>query len=171
MLRPRGTAKTGLWERFRVDPDHPKDGPANIVWLLDPELPRADSFDLEVVVSAQGKDALPAKFGLSVDGENEDDAQSGHTFVIDADEGKLRCHWYRYDQLLYLQPGADVKPAEEYRVRLRRIGRKWWLSANDVPLFDEVDAPRLPASGFGVLAWGAAPAFASLKLARIEETR
>jgi hypothetical protein len=171
MLRPRGTAKTGLWERFRVDPDHPKDGPANIVWLLDPELPRAESFDLETVVAAPGKDSLPAKFGLTVDGENENDAQSGHTFVIDVDDGKLRCHWYRYDQLLYLQPGADVKPAEEYRVRLRRIGRKWWLSVNDVPLFDEVDAPRLPSSGFGILAWGAAPAFASYRLARIEEAR
>ncbi|MCK6458378.1 MAG: hypothetical protein L6Q95_00615 [Planctomycetes bacterium] len=171
MLRPRGTAKTGLWERFRVDPDHPKDGPANIVWLLDPELARADSFDLELVVAGQAKDALPAKFGLTVDGENENDAQSGHTFVIDVDDGKLRCHWYRYDQLLYLQPGAEVKPAEAYRVRLRRIGRKWWLFVNDAALFDEVDAPRLPASGFGILAWGAAPSFDSFRLARIEESR
>jgi hypothetical protein len=171
LLRPRGTAKTGLWERFRVDPDHPKDGPANIVWLLDPELPRADSFELEIVVAAAGKDALPAKFGLAVDGENENDAQSGHTFVVDVDDGKLRCHWYRYDQLLYLQPGAEVKPAAEYVVRLRRTGRKWWLSVNDIPVFDEVDAPRLPASGFGLLAWGAAPLFSSFRLVRLEESR
>ncbi|HEX5138589.1 MAG TPA: hypothetical protein VFY93_16575 [Planctomycetota bacterium] len=171
MLRPRGTAKVGLWERFRVDPDHPKDGPSNIVWLVDPDLPRADSFDLELVVAAQGKEGLPAKFGLTVDGENEDDAQSGHTFVVDVDDGKLRCHWYRYDQLLFLQPGAEVKPAEEYRVHLRRLGRKWWLFVNDVPLFDGVDVPRLPASGFGILAWGAAPSFASFKLARLDEAR
>jgi len=170
-LRPRGTAKTGLWERFRVDPDHPKDGPANIVWLLDPDLPRADSFDLELVVGASGKDGLPAKFGLTIDGENENDAQSGHTFVIDVDDGKLRCHWYRYDQLLYLQPGVEVKHAEEYRLHMRRIGRKWWLSVNDVPLFDEVDVPRLRAAGFGILAWGAAPEFAWFRLARLEETR
>jgi len=170
-LRPKGTAKTGLWERFRVDPDQPKDGPANIIWLVDPDLPRADSFDLELAVVPTGKDGLPAKFGITVDGENENDAQSGHTFVIDVDDGKLRCHWYRYDQLLYLQPGAEVKQAEEYRVHLRRIGRKWWLFVNDTPLFDQVDAPRLPASGFGILAWGAAPPFASFKLARLEETR
>jgi hypothetical protein len=168
-LRPRGTAQAGLWERFRVDPDHPKDGPANIAWLVDPELPRADSFELDLVVAAGGKDALPAKFGLTIDGENENDGQSGHTFVIDVDDGKLRCHWYRYDQLLYLQPGAEVKPAEEYRVRLRRLGRKWWLSVNDVPLFDGVDAPRLPAAGFGILAWGAAPAFESFRLSRLED--
>ncbi|MFI5403370.1 MAG: hypothetical protein ACHQ1G_10565, partial [Planctomycetota bacterium] len=110
-LRPRRTAQAGLWERFRVDPDHPKDGPANILWVIDPELPRLDSFELELVVAAGGKDALPAKFGLTVDGENEDDGQSGHTFVIDVDDKKLRCHWYRYDRLLYLQAGADVKPA------------------------------------------------------------
>ena len=168
-LRPRGTAQAGLWERFRVDPDHPKDGPANILWLLDPELPRLGSFDLELVVAAPGKDALPAKFGLTVDGENENDGQSGHTFVIDVDDGKLRCHWYRYDQLLYLQAGAAVKPAEEYRVQLRRLGRKWRLAVNDVPLFDEVDAPRLPAAGFGILAWGAAPLFESFRLSRLEE--
>lgn len=168
-LRPRGTAQAGLWERFRVDPDHPKDGPGNILWFVDPELPRADSFELELVVAAPGKDALPAKFGLTIDGENEDDGQSGHTFVIDVDDKKLRCHWYRYDRLLYLQPGAEVKPAEEYRVLLRRLGRKWRLSVNDVPLFEEVDAPRLPASGFGILAWGAAPLFESFRLSRLEE--
>jgi hypothetical protein len=118
-----------------------------------------------------GKDGLPAKFGITVDGENEDDAQSGHTFVVDVDDGKLRCHWYRYDQLLYLQPGVEVKPAEEYRFHLRRIGRKWWFFVNDVPLFDQVDAPRLPASGFGILAWGPAPPFGSFKLSRLEEAK
>lgn len=168
-LRPRGTAQAGLWERFRVDPDHPKDGPADILWLMDQDLPRADSFELELVVAAPGKDALPAKFGLTIDGENEDDGQSGHTFVFDVDDKKLRCHWYRYDQLLYLQPGAEVKPAEEYRVRLRRVGRKWRLTVNDVALFDDVDAPRLPASGFGILAWGAAPEFEAFRLSRLEE--
>jgi hypothetical protein len=167
-LRPRSTAKAGLWERFRVDPDNPKDGPANIVWLLDPELPRADSFDLELVVAAEGKDAGPAKFGLTIDGENEDDGQSGHTLVLDEDDGKIRCHWYRYDQLLFLQPGVEVERAPEYRFRLRRLGRKWWLSVNGLPLFEEVDAPRLPAAGFGILAWGQRPEFESFRLARLE---
>jgi hypothetical protein len=167
-LRPRGTAQAGLWERFRVDPDRPKDGPANILWLLDPDLARVDSFELELVVAAPGKDALPAKFGLTIDGENENDGQSGHTLVLDVDDKKLRCHWYRYDRLLYLQPGVEVPAAEEYRVRLRRLGRKWWLHVNDVALFEEVDAARLPASGFGILAWGAAPEFASFRLSRLE---
>ena len=35
-LRPQGSAKLGLWQRFVVDPDKPKDGPANIAWLRAP---------------------------------------------------------------------------------------------------------------------------------------
>jgi hypothetical protein len=132
-------------------------------------LSRTDSLEVELVVAASAKDGLPAKFGMTIDGENEDDAQSGHTFVLDADDGKLRCHWYRYDQLLYLQPGAEVKAAPEYRLRLRRLGRKWWLWVNDAPLFEEVDAPRLPASGVGLLAWGKGPDFESFRLSRLEE--
>ena len=170
-LRPRGTERNGLWQRFVVDPDNPKDGPSNILWVVSPDLPRADSLELEVTVAASGKEGLPAKFGITIDGENENDGQSGHTFVFDTNDGKLRCHWYRYDDLLYLQPGAEVNPSPEYRLHLRRLGRKWWLSVNDVPLFEEVDAPRLPASGVGILSWGAAPEFESFRLARLEETR
>ncbi|MHC4547533.1 MAG: hypothetical protein ACYTEZ_02050 [Planctomycetota bacterium] len=170
-LRPRDTAKLGLWQRFKVDPDKPKDGPANILWLRAPDLVRADSFALELVVAAGAKDGLPAKFGLTVDGENENDGQSGHTFVLDAHEEKLRCHWYRYDRLLYLHQGVAVKPAEQYRVRLTRHARKWWLTVNDAALFEGVDAPRLPAFGFGLLTWGKTPEFESIKLSRLTPSR
>jgi len=166
-LRPLEKAKLGLWQRFKVDPSKPKDGPANICWLKSPDLARADSLELELVVAARGKDDLPPKFGITIDGENENDGQSGHTLVFDTNDGKLRCHWYRYDQLLYVQPGVKLKPAELYRVQLTRLGRKWWLEVNDVALFDQVDAPRLPALGFGLLTWDTTARFESVKLSRL----
>jgi hypothetical protein len=166
-LRPRGTAKIGLWQRFKVDPDKPKDGPANIAWLRAPGLAATDSLQAELVLPGNGK-SLPGKFGLTIDGENENDGQSGHTFVVSASGDKLACHWYRYDRLLYLQPGVKVKPAESYRVVLRRTGSKWWLTVNDVPLFERVDAPRLPAFGVGLLTWGSGPDFDSFRLLKIE---
>ena len=88
--------------------------------------------------------------------------------MIDVHEKKLRCHWYRYDHLLYLQPGRKIPPAAEYRVTLRRLGSKWWLTVNDVALFEEVDAPRLPAFGVGLLTWGKAPEFESIRVSRLE---
>jgi hypothetical protein len=175
LLRPQGTAKLGLWQRFVVDPDKPKDGPANIMWLKNDDLARADSLELELVVKAPGPGKLPAKFGVTIDGENENDAQSGHTFVFsDASDRKtkmIRCQWYRYDQMLFLQMGAEIEPAEEYTFTLRRIGRKWWVKVNGVPVFDEVDAPRLPAFGFGLMTWGKGPEFESLKLNRLEPAK
>jgi len=161
-LQPQGTEKHGLWQRFLVDPDKPKDGPANILWLRSPDLARLDSFDLELVVA--GGKTLPGKFGLTIDGENENDAQSGHTFVLDESDGKLRCHWYRYDKLLYLQPGAEVAPAESHKLSLRRSARKWWLSVDGVALFEAVDAARLPSLGVGLQTWGNGPAFDRIKL-------
>ena len=158
-----------------VDPDKPKDGPANIMWLKNDDLARADSLELELVVKAPGAGKLPAKFGFTIDGENENDAQSGHTFVFsDASDRKtkmIRCQWYRYDHLLFLQLGAEIKPAEEYTVTLRRIGRKWWVNVNGVPIFEEVDAPRLPAFGFGLMTWEKGPEFESLKLNRLEPAK
>jgi len=161
-LVPQGTEKHGLWQRFLVDPDKPKDGPANILWLRSPEVARLDSFDLELVVG--GGKTLPGKFGLTIDGENENDAQSGHTFVLDEHDGKLRCHWYRYDKLLYLQPGAEVAPAESHKLTLRRSASKWWLAVDGVPLFDGVDAPRLPSLGVGLQTWSNSPTFDRIKL-------
>ena len=63
-----------------------------------------------------------------------------------------------------------MKPAPSYTVRLVRRGRKWWLTVNDVALFEEVDTPRLPHLGFGIMTWGANLAFDSVKLARLEPT-
>jgi len=171
LLRPKGTQKFGLWYRFKVDPDKPKDGPANILWLRSPDLARADNLALELVVAAGKNDGLPAKFGITIDGENENDGQSGHTFVFDTNDKKLRCHWYRYDHLYFLQPGVKLKPAPTYKLRLVRIGRKWRMTVNDVPVFDNVDAPRLPHLGFGILTWGAGPMFDAVKLSRLEPTR
>ena len=54
---------------------------------------------------------------------------------------------------------------------LVRIGRKWNLTVNEVPVFADVDAPRLPHLGFGILSWGAGPEFESVKLSRLEPTR
>jgi hypothetical protein len=166
-LRPRGTAKVGLWQRFKVDPDKPKDGPANIAWTKAPGLAAAESLQAELVLPGNGK-SLPGKFGLTIDGENENDGQSGHTLVVSSSGDKMTCHWYRYDRLLYLQPGIKVKPAESYRVVLRRIGSKWWLTVNGVALFERVDAPRLPAFGVGILTWGRGPDIESFRLLRIE---
>ena len=166
-LRPKGTAKSGLWQRFKVDPDKPKDGPANIAWLTAPGQAECDSFEMELTVAGV-KGGLPAKFGFTIDGENENDGQSGHTFVLDQDKGRLRCLWYRYDRLLFLQPGVKLEPAPTYRLVLRRVDGKWWLSVNDVALFQNVDAPRLPAFGFGLLTWGKGPMIESFKLTRLE---
>lgn len=172
-VRATGTQKLGLWMRFVVDPDKPKDGPANIMWLRSEKLARCDSFEATIDVAAAGKDGLPKKFGWTVDGENENDGQSGHTFVFDQNDKKLRCHWYRYDKLLYLQPGQKIKPAKMYRFIMRRIisstGSKWTITCNDVPIFERVDAPRLPAFGFGLMTWGAGPEFESFKFARLAE--
>jgi hypothetical protein len=163
LLRPLKAERLGLWERFVVDPDKPKDGPANLCWLRSPDLARADSLEMELVAVGGGK------FGFTIDGENENDGQSGHTFVIEEEEGRLACSWCRYDRLLYLQPGVEAPKADARHVRLRRLGRKWWLSVDDVPLFEAVDAPRLPAFGFGLMTWGPKPEFDSLRLARLEE--
>jgi len=166
-LRPQGTEHLGLWQRFQVDPDKPPDGPANILWLKDGDLVRADSIEATVEVAGPGS-APPGKFGITIDGENENDGQSGHTLVFDRADGKLACHWYRYDQLLYLQPGVEVPDAESYRFVVRRVNSRWWVLVNDVPVFDGVDAQRLPASGVGLLTWGRAPLFETVRVDRLE---
>ncbi|MHC4222532.1 MAG: tetratricopeptide repeat protein [Planctomycetota bacterium] len=167
LLRPKGTQNHGLWQRFKVDPDKPPSGPANILWLNAADLAQADSFQLEVSVAARGENGLPAKFGITVDGENENDGQSGHTFVFESKDKVMGCRWYRYDHLLYLQQGVEVAPAPIYRLRLRRVGSKWWLLVNDVPLFEAVDAPRLPSLGLGILTWGREPGFESVRHTRL----
>ncbi|MGQ0612199.1 MAG: hypothetical protein ACT4PV_00400 [Planctomycetaceae bacterium] len=169
-LRPLAAERGGLWQRFVVDPDKPKDGPSNILWLAATGLPAAPDFEIELVAVAEKK-GLPAKFGITVDGEGENDGQSGHTFVLHEEEGNLACSWYRYDRLLYLQPGAEVAEAAEYRLRLRRVGSTWWLLVNDLPLFDGVDAAPLPAFGIGILTWGPAPPLESFRMARLERSR
>jgi hypothetical protein len=62
---------------------------------------------------------------------------------------------------------VKLKPAEQYEFKLTRLGRKWWLTVNDVALFDQVDTPRLPALGFGLLTWDANARFESVKLNRL----
>ncbi|MHC4958103.1 MAG: tetratricopeptide repeat protein [Planctomycetota bacterium] len=170
-LRAHGTAKLGLWQRFVVDPDKPSGGPANIAWLREPELAGADDLKVEVAVAAQAAQGLPAKFGITVDGENENDGQSGHTFVFEAaatrDKKKMmKCSWYRYDRMLYLNEGEQVEPADVYRVEIVRIGTTWTVKVNDAVLFSAVDAKRLPAAGIGLLTWGKTPQFEALRVHR-----
>ncbi len=166
-LRPRDNKRAGLWQRFLVTPDKPKNGPSNILWLRRRALVQADSFELELVLPGDGK-ALPAQFGLTVDGEGENDGQSGHTLVLRPRGDTVACDWYRYDRLLYHQPGVKLEPAAEYRLLLQRKADKWWLSLNGAPLFAGVSAPRLPAFDLGILTWGAGPEFETLRLARLD---
>lgn len=166
-LRPRDNKRAGLWQRFLVTPDKPKNGPSNILWLRRRALVQADSFELELVLPGDGK-ALPAQFGLTVDGEGENDGQSGHTLVLRPRGDTVACDWYRYDRLLYHQPGVKLEPAAEYRLLLQRKADKWWLSLNGTPLFAGVSAPRLPAFDLGILTWGAGPEFETLRLARLD---
>jgi hypothetical protein len=166
-LRPLAAAREGLWQRFLVDPDRPKDGPSGILWLHAPFLPESRDFAVELVAVGPGN-ALPPKFGMTIDGDFSDDGQSGHTFVLHPEDGKLACSWYRYDRLLYLQPGADVPVAESYVLALRRLGSKWSLHVNGVPLFDGVDAEPLPGFGVGILAWGLEPHFESFRISRLK---
>jgi len=42
------------------------------------------------------------------------------------------------------------------------------VSVNDQPLFEAVDAPRLPSHGFGIMTWGSAPAFDRIRFARLK---
>jgi hypothetical protein len=160
-LRALGTAKLGLWQRFVVDPDKPKDGPANIAWLREPELARTDDLRIELEVVAP-----VAKFGVTVDGENENDGQSGHTLVFEPHKEKLKCSWYRYDRMLYLNEGEKYEPGEVVRLEIERVGTKWTVKANGAVLFDGVDAPRLPAAGIGLLTWGKTPQFEALRIWR-----
>ena len=68
-------------------------GPANLAWLRSPTLPRARSFEAEIVVRAAGggdNSKAPGKWGVTIDGENNNDGQSGHTFIFEpADGGKV----------------------------------------------------------------------------------
>lgn len=157
-LRPLATEKFGLWQRFLVDPDKPKDGPANILWLRSPALPSADSFELELAVAGRGR------FGVTIDGEGENDAQSGHTFVLDRAEKELTCHWYRYDRLFALQPGVPAPEGDLLKLTIRREGTKWHVAVDGVALFENADAPRLPAFGIGLMTWGRDPLFESFRL-------
>ncbi|MEE8107059.1 MAG: hypothetical protein V3T86_16110 [Planctomycetota bacterium] len=166
-LRPLGTEKRGLWNRFVVDPDKPASGPANLIWLRHPELVGANDLRVALTVDARTDNRLPARFGITLDGEPGRDVQSGHTLVFRERDKKLMCEWYRYDQLLYLQPGLDVPPASAYRIVIQRIGRKWWVTVNGLAVFDRVDAARLPAFAFGLSAWGAEPLFSAVGVHRL----
>ncbi|MFQ5844160.1 MAG: hypothetical protein ACE5JG_04150, partial [Planctomycetota bacterium] len=166
-LRPLDDRRAGQWQRFLVTPDKPKNGPSNILWLRHRALASARSFQIELSVAGDGR-SLPPRFGITVDGEGERDGQSGHTFVLYPSDGRLACDWYRYDRLLYHQPGAEVEPAGEYRVSLRRRGRKWRLGVNGTPLFDGVDAAPLPAFDVGLLTWGRRPEIDAFRWGRIE---
>ena len=170
LLRGKGTRSAGRWSRFVVDPDKPARGPANMAWLVSPVLPRARSFEAEIVVQARKGEQTPGKWAVTIDGENRRDGQSGHTLIFDtAGKGRqVKCTWYRYDRQHMIQQGVEVKPAPSYAFRIRRVGRKWWISVNDVPIFDGIDTAPLPAFGIGLLTWGTNPAFDSFKLTRLE---
>jgi len=169
-LTGKSTRNVGRWSRFVVDPDKPNRGPANLMWLKAPSLPRSRSFEAEVVVAAVGDGKIPGKWALTIDGENRRDGQSGHTLIFEpADGGKqVKCTWYRYDRQHFLQPGVAVEKAASYAFKLRRIGRKWWVSVNGVPLFEQVDTAPLPAFGFGIMTWGTQPAFERVRFARLD---
>jgi hypothetical protein len=166
ILVPQGTKSEGQWQRFDVDPDKPDRGPANIAWLRSADLPRCDSFEAEITLPELGK------WAVTFDGEEQRDGQSGHTLVFepfeDAKKRMVRAHWYRYDRELFRQIGVPIEEQPAYLFRIRRIGRKWWVSVNDVPLFEAVDAPRLPGHGFGVMTWNRNPAFDRVRFARLK---
>ncbi|MHC4938314.1 MAG: hypothetical protein ACYTHK_05035 [Planctomycetota bacterium] len=164
LLTPQGDKSVGQWQRFDIDPDKPRRGPSNLMWLVSDDLPRCDDFEAKITVNRN------AKWGVTFDGENERDGQSGHTLVFDAAEGgkQVQATWYRYDKQLFRQLGTKVEKADAYLFRIRRIGRKWWVSVNEQPLFEAIDAPRLPAHGFGVMTWGRNPAFDRIRFARLK---
>jgi len=168
-LSGKGTTSAGRWSRFVVDPDKPNRGPANLTWLKSPALPRSRSFEAEVVVAAAADGKLPGKWALTIDGENRRDGQSGHTLVFEPVEGgrQSKCTWFRYDRQHFLQPGVKVERAESYTFKVRRVGRKWWVSVNGVPIFDGVDTAPLPAFGFGLMTWGTQPAFERVRVSRL----
>jgi len=168
-LRPRGTDQRGLWNRFVVDPDKPASGPTNLVWLRHPELVGADDLRIELTVDARENDRLPARFGVTLDGEPGRDVQSGHTLVFRERDEKLVCEWFRYDELLYLQPGVEVPPAAGYRIVIQRIGRKWWVTVNGVAVFNRVDAARLPAFAFGLSTWATEPLFSAINVYHLQK--
>lgn len=170
LLSGKSTKNAGRWSRFVVDPDKPNRGPANLAWLKAPSLPRTRSFEAEVVVAAAGGEKPPGKWALTIDGENRRDGQSGHTLIFESADGgkKVKCTWYRYDRQHFLQPGVEVEKAASYVFKIRRVGRKWWVSVNDVPLFEKVDTAPLPAFGFGLMTWGTQPSFQRVRLARLD---
>ncbi|MHC4451275.1 MAG: hypothetical protein ACYS0E_14245 [Planctomycetota bacterium] len=164
LLEPQGNTGAGQWQRFDIDPDKPMRGPANLMWLQSPDLARCDSFEAEITV-----DKI-AKWGVTFDGEDLRDGQSGHTLVFEAADGgkEVQATWYRYDKQLFRQIGVKLNKAPSYLFRFRRIGRKWWIWVNEEPLFVAVDASRLPAHGFGVMTWGRGPAFDRIRFARLK---
>ena len=169
-LSGKGTRNAGRWSRFVVDPDKPNRGPANLAWLKSPAMPRSRSFEAEIVVAAAGGDKAPGKWAVTFDGENRSDGQSGHTLIFEAADGgkQVKCTWYRYDRQLWLQPGVKVEPAATYTFKIRRVGRKWWVHVNDVPLFEQLDTAPLPAFGFGLMTWGTKPVFERVRFARLD---
>ncbi|MHC4917911.1 MAG: hypothetical protein ACYTGB_20745, partial [Planctomycetota bacterium] len=127
-LRPLEKAKLGLWQRFKVDPDKPKDGPANICWLKNPDLARADSLHLELVVAASGKDGLPPKFGITIDGAGRQ-AEAGGALQAraDAPRPQVVAQGQRHNTL---RPGrhaalarARLRPADVGHQRALRVGQ------------------------------------------------
>jgi len=164
LLQPQESKSACQWQRFDIDPDKPDRGPANMMWLRSPDLPRCDSFEAEISLPELGK------WGVTFDGEEERDGQSGHTFVFEAAEGgkEVQATWYRYDRRLFRQIGVPCEKSPGYRFLVRRVGRKWWVSVNDQPLFEAVDAPRLPSHGFGIMTWGRDPAFDRIRFARLK---
>ena len=84
MERRRTDPGNVLWLKFLVQPYLNKDPPSGLVWLTDKELAGIVDYSLEVAVRLP-REGVP-RLAVTLHGEEKDDGQSGHTFLVSGAE-------------------------------------------------------------------------------------
>ncbi|MEK7469039.1 MAG: hypothetical protein AAB074_16820 [Planctomycetota bacterium] len=140
------------WMKFLVTPGREKDAPAQCIWVKDTTLKGAKDLAIELKL-VHVNDGRP-KFGITLDGEGQNDGQSGTTIVFHPDGEGCRAILWRYDHVLYDVPGIVFPAAKEHTMTLVRFKERISVTFDGVKVFDDVSMPQVDKSNFlGFMTW------------------
>lgn len=140
------------WMKFLVTPGKDKDAPAQCIWLKDTTLKGAKDIAIELKL-VQGGDSRP-KFGISLDGEGQNDGLSGTTLVFHPNGEGCEVVLWRYDHVLYHVPDIKFPAAKEHSLTLIRFKERLTVTFDGQKVFDDVSMPQIDKSNFlGVMTW------------------
>ena len=135
----------GKWNMFLKQYRTSLRGPANIAWLK--KGAKGNLRDVCVSFKLTYASAVQPDFLLLLDGEGEDDPQSGVQIGIAKFLYSYKSYFViiRYNRIMSLRPLSVLKPANSYLFSVLRKDERLWLKINGKVIFNGIGIP--PTNG------------------------